>query len=236
MSSGLTLVLGDIHLPWKADHIGKPLDAIISNLKPKRIVQLGDMLDCVSISRWSKDPEVSVSLKSEVSTARDVIASLMDCAPAFHMCEGNHEYRLHKRLCDEPDLMSTHPTMRELLGVPERDWTPYMKHKVIGKMTYTHDLGYSGVSALRQTMLAYGGNICFGHTHRAGTMYGGNTRGERHVAMNVGWLGDATAMDYLPDAKKVDWQVAVGVVDESIKGSVHAFICPFVDGKFLVGK
>jgi hypothetical protein len=77
------------------------------------------------------------------------------------------------------------------------------------------------------------GNIVYGHSHRADIRYGGDVRGERHVAMNVGYLADPAFMDYMPEAKKKDWTVCIGTVDYSHGGNVHMQLHPFVDGKFL---
>lgn len=232
--SRTTLVLGDIHFPWPHKPALAAVRRLITALKPHRIVQVGDLLDLYGISRFSKDPSRGLTLKAEAALGRDFIAEMMDSCRDYRQLSGNHEYRLLKALWDVPELASTHPSMRELLGVPEASWTPYMTHLTLGRVTYMHDLGYSGVNALRATLRDFGGNVVFGHTHRAGTLYDGNARGERFVGMNVGFLGDGAAMDYLPEAKKVSWQLAVGLVDESHRGNVAMTVAPFVDGAFLL--
>jgi hypothetical protein len=158
---------------------------------------------------------------------------MQDSCAYYLQVVGNHDLRLAKRLQETPELASTHPTLRELLGVPESNWVPYHTHRYIGKVAYTHDLGHCGAHAAKQTLDAMQSNVVFGHTHRGSLVYGGDVRGDKHVAMNVGWLGDADACDYLPEGKKKDWQIAVGTVDYSHSGLAYMQLHPFINGKFL---
>jgi UDP-2,3-diacylglucosamine pyrophosphatase LpxH len=233
--SKTTLVLGDCHFPFVKQRVFDQLAKLITKICPARIVQVGDMLDGYAISSHAKEHgKPHPSLYDEVRMAGNFAQQLLDCAKDVRFLEGNHEERLRRRLADEPDLASTHPTMQSLLGIPEKLWTPYRKHLTIGKVTYAHDIGFSGKSATRASLAAFGGNLVFGHTHRAEVAYTGNSRGERHVCMNVGWLGDFDQMDYLPDSRKNEWQVAVGFVDETHRGNVAMLVAPFVDGQFLL--
>lgn len=234
MSSKETLVLGDIHFPWPNRAALRAVRKLILDLQPKRIVQVGDLTDVYGLARFSKDPSKGLSLKTEAAQGSDFVTEMLDSCDDLRILEGNHERRLMKALWDSPEFHSTHPTMRELLGVPERSWTPYLQGLELGKVTYMHDLGYSGKTALARTLSAHGGNIVFGHTHRAGILYDGNNRGERHVAMNVGWLGDQDGIDYMPKSRMTDWQVGVGIVSESHRGNVCMSFAPFVNGSFLL--
>lgn len=227
------LALGDVHLPWPHKQALKDLRRVIKSLKPHTIVQVGDLLDLYGLSRFSKDPGRGLTLDAEAVLGRDFIAEMQDSCEFYVQCEGNHEYRLRKTLQDSPSLASTHPSMRELLGMKPANWVPYHTHYYIGRVAFTHDLGHAGVHATKATLDAMQSNIVYGHTHRADIRYGGDVRGERHVAMNVGWLGDPIACDYLPEAKKKDWQTSVGVIDYAPGGAVHMQLLPFVGGKFL---
>jgi len=233
MKNKTVLVLGDVHFPWPNKKALRDLQRVISAVKPHTILQIGDLLDLYGLSSFSKEPGVGLTLKQEAALARDFICLMQDSCENYIQLEGNHEERLRRRLKDEADLASTHPSMRELLGVPAASWVPYRQHKFIGKVAYVHDIGFSGVHATPATLAAMQANVVYGHTHRANMAYGGDVRGERHVCMNVGWLGDSAACDYLPEARKKDWQTAVGLVSYSGSGAVHMQILPFVNGRFL---
>lgn len=233
MQSKTILVLGDVHFPWPNRAALKDLRRIIKQLGPHTILQVGDLLDLYGLSRFSKNAGHGLTLKQEALLGRDFVCEMSDSCKLYVQCEGNHELRLAKRLQDEPDLASTHPSMRELLGVPESSWVPYHTHRFIGKVAFTHDVGFSGVQATRQTLNAMQSSVCFGHTHRADIQLGGDIQGERYAAMNVGWLGAPEACDYLPEARKKDWTTAVGLIDFSTGGNFYMQLLPFVDGKFL---
>lgn len=228
------LVVPDVHFPWPHKSALRELKrTVIPALKPTHIVQLGDLLDLYGLSKFSKDPTRGLTLKQEVALGREFVSEMQDSCGFYLQCEGNHSARLSKRLQDEPDLSSTHPSLRELLGVPEKNWCAYHTHYAIGRVLFTHDVGYAGAHAAQQTLMAMQACCVFGHTHRASIVYGGDLKNDRYVCMNPGWLGDASACDYLPEAKKRDWQVACGVVDYSPSGHVHMQILPFVNGRFL---
>lgn len=233
MKPKTVLVIGDVHFPWPHAPALKDLRRVVKQLKPSHIVQIGDLLDLYGLSRFSKDPGRGLTLKQEAQLGRDFICEMQDSCDFYLQFEGNHEWRLRKRLQDEPDLASTHPTMRELLGLSEKNWVPYLTHSFVGKVAYFHDIGFSGVYATHQTLNSMQTNCVFGHTHRSAVVYNGDVRGERHVCMNVGFLGDRVAMDYIAEARKKDWSLSLGVVDHSMNGNVYMQLLPFVGDKFL---
>lgn len=222
----IDLVLGDVHIPWP--HRGAQ-DAISRLRLPglRHVIQVGDVMDMYGLARFSKDPSRGLTVDQEVDAAREYLEPFKD---RLYLLEGNHEYRLRKSVWDNiPALGKMVRTVPEAMGIKPARWTPYMHSLQLGKVTYVHDLGFSGANALRQTLVAFGGNIVFGHTHRAGVMTAGNARGERHVAMNVGWLGSVDAVDYMPKARMVDWTTAVGLVHTTKKGNVHMSVHPYLD-------
>lgn len=230
-----TIVLGDVHLPVHSRKAVALAFDIIATVQPKRVVQIGDLLDGYSLSRHSKDPTKHISLESEVAAGRRFVSTLLSLCKETYWTQGNHDLRLERYIADNaPALAATHPTIPALLGFPEKNYVPYRQVLQIGKVAYTHDLGFSGRTALRASLDAYGSNVVFGHTHRAGVLYGGDARGQRTFGMNVGWLGDPEAADYLHMNQRRDWQWGVGVVRQDRKGLAWATFVPFVqDGNKL---
>jgi predicted phosphodiesterase len=227
------LILGDIHFGFEHKKALGAAKKLAESGDYHTIVQLGDLIDGYSLSRFAKEPGKGITLKQEVGLARDFVTEMQDYCSFYLQVFGNHDIRIHKRLQEEPDLMSTHPSLAEMLGLPESRCVSYHTHYFIGKCAFTHDLGFYGTQAARQTLNAFQSNICFGHSHAASMVFGGDVHNERYVAVNAGWLGDAGACDYLPEARKKDWTLCVTTADFSYGGNVHLQIHPWINGKFL---
>lgn len=115
-------ILPDIHVP---DHDVRALDVVEQILEATRldaIVQVGDVVDHESISRFAQgQPQalVNVSLDEEWAGAKAVLRRLVKAARAkfprarWYQLEGNHETRLKK-------FEGMHPQLRGLFNLPER--------------------------------------------------------------------------------------------------------------------
>lgn len=231
-----TIVIPDSHLPY-ADVTGLTLlRKTITELQPRRVVFIGDWWDLYTCSLHEpKGPARKESLQDELDLGADTLHAVIRGVPEWYVLEGNHEWRLMRYLAAKaPAVLKTHPTVREWARIPEKRWVPYMQHLTIGEVAYTHDLGFSGRHALSQTLDAFGGNIVFGHTHRGGTHYEGDVKGKHRFAMNVGWLGDPTSIDYMHRAKTRHWQQGFGLVTQDGKGRAWAQFCPIVEGRVVV--
>lgn len=229
------VVFGDVHLPFHDLNAVRLALKVASVVKPKYCVQVGDMLDGYHLSRFDHDPNMKhVTLAEEARYGREFIAAVRKrCEQAFFL-EGNHEARLHKSLAKAPELHSTHPTMRELLGLKVKEWVPYRERLTLGKCNFVHDEGPCGVNALRQTIEAARKNLVFGHTHTLGTLYDG-VENERHGALNVGWLGNPKHATYATRRQRDRWQHGIGYVQiERGTGNCFLHALPFVNGQCVV--
>lgn len=115
-------ILPDIHVP---DHDVRALDVVEQILAAQRldaIVQVGDVVDHESISRFAQgQPQalVDVSLDEEWAGAKAVMRRLVKAARRknpqawWDQLEGNHETRLKK-------FEALHPQLRGLFNLPER--------------------------------------------------------------------------------------------------------------------
>lgn len=203
-------------------------------LKPDVIVFIGDWADCYSISSHAKTPNRLANLQSEIQVATEKLDDFRGLSDARVFCEGNHEFRLDRYIeARAPELFGL-VTMRELLGVEKTEWVPYREIKRIGKCAFTHDVGHAGKLAIGHSLAAYGGNLVFGHTHRGGTAYDGNMRGESHFALNVGWLGDLSAINYTYKTVTKSWQHGVGLVEQDGQGNSWGTFAPFVGRKCVI--
>ena len=210
----------------------------VQKRKPGTVVIIGDFLDCYSVSQHSKDPSRKVLLQDEVNAAvreLDRLERLVGARVVF--VEGNHETRLAREVSKH--LPGAHGllTARSLLEIDRRGWgwVPYGDWATIGKVAYTHDVGRHGANAARQSLLDFGGNLVFGHTHRLSVSYIGQTNGDKHVALNVGCGLDFDEVDYMHKARaRRDWQHGFGWVDYDRHGNAWCQAIPIIDRAALV--
>lgn len=191
-----------------------------------------------SVSDHSKDPARKDLLADEVASVNrelDRVQGIIDGNAVF--VEGNHEDRLRRYLWDKaPKLLGTCNVDR-LYRTRERGWkhVSYRDLHRINNVAYTHDLGRAGVNAARQSLLDFGGNIVFGHTHRGAVVYQGEVKGSAHFSLNVGWLGDVGAIDYMHRARAMrDWQLGFGTVIHDGPKRAFARFHPIVNGRVEV--
>lgn len=200
----------------------------------KKGVIIGDFGDCYSVSFHSRDPKRKMHLADEIGAVNERLDQIQSFAGSHvTFLEGNHEDRLRRYVWDKAPELDGLTTIRGAYNLDKRGWqhVPYREYVRIGRVGYVHDLDRSGVYATRQTLMDFGGNIVFGHSHRGGIAYQGEIKGVSHFGMNVGWLGDLTQVDYKHRAKaERDWQLGFGIVDytDDLQYAWATFI-PIVD-------
>ncbi len=230
------LVCPDAHHPYVDRRAWDCFLGAAEVLRPDVLVIIGDFADMYAISSHPKHPARKVSFSQEIEATQAALAELQRLAiPRVAYCEGNHEQRLERYITANcPELFGTVAGMRDLLQIDKRrgwEWHPYKTFVRIGHMSFTHDVGRAGVNALRQTLIDFGDNIAFGHTHRLGTAYAGTVDGGTHVGLNVGWLGDVTAVDYRHQFMvKREWQHGFGLIDQDADGVSWCQAVPIING------
>lgn len=240
----LVFASGDWHVPYHDPLSLRVFLEATRRMRPDVLVLMGDILDCYSLSTFSKDPRRKVQFSDELSTANKVLDLVQDIGiEKVYFIEGNHEFRLERFVMDNPKAAGL-LEMRELLGIDERGWTwvPYKGASVqIGTMHFKHDVGPAGRYANQQSIDAFGNNICFGHTHRGGHELRNTVSGETHQALNTGWLGDWQQADY-NHVQKSRREYVNGFGSVRIDGETGAATCAFhpilngqvvIDGKVI---
>ena len=233
------MVMPDLHAPF---HDHRAFDTFLEAAyvaQPSEMVLIGDTVDFYAVSFHDKDPDRRYLLKEEVQAANeqclDVVASMG--IPKVTYLLGNHENRYNRYLArNAPDLHGLCPTLQELLRIEQRGWdcheygTPYS----VGKMDYVHDVGLCGKAAAQRSVEAYGKSVCIGHTHRLSIYHTGDAH-DRHMCLNVGWLGSAAEVDYMHKWKvNKDWQHGFGLVDYFPNGNFSAQAIAINDGACIV--
>jgi predicted phosphodiesterase len=230
------LVLPDLHAPY---HDKKAYELFIKAariIKPDTLVVIGDFADFYAVSSHLKDP-TRPGFSREVKEVRRQLEALRGIGTRRLFLAGNHENRLDRYLQSRaPELYGT-LTVPEILGLEEEgfEYHPYQEVITIGKVSFVHDLGFSGVNGTRQTLAAYPGNIVYGHTHRFNCYTKGDLKRNTYTAWNVGWLGDSHKIDYLPAVKvKQDWVKGFLLVYLEDNGTPHFSPMKITNNKVLL--
>ena len=235
------LVVPDTHHPYVDFTAWKTFLNAVETYDPHVVVIIGDFIDCYSVSDYPKDLSRLMTLKDELAAGSEALEALVGRlsgpGPHGYYLEGNHEERLPRCINRYVPGLEGAITIPETLKLADRgfQWVPYGSWVKLGKVAFAHDIGHAGVNAARSTLLSFGGNIVFGHSHRGGVVYDGTVDGERHVCMNVGWLGDLTKIDYGNKPQQIRaWQHGFGIVDMTAEGHGWCSFVPIVNGACVV--
>jgi hypothetical protein len=208
------LFLPDTHAPYHDKRAWSVVLEVLHSFKFYGVVILGDFFDCYAISDYRKDPRRERSLRAEIIAARKVLAPL-EAYPFKEriFVEGNHEWRLERYLQDKAPELYEEAMQHDLFGLEAGGWKviPYMQDTQIGALNVTHDIGLSGMTSTRKTMLDYGDNSVIGHNHNLQYFVEGNAKGVTHVGASFGWLGDRSKVDYKHQMKaRKEWALGFG--------------------------
>ena len=102
------IVMPDIHVPYQDDRAIEPVLKCIRDLKPDKIVQLGDFYDFYDLSKFDKDPNRVNGLQEEIDAGKKLWMLIHQASPKSEliMLEGNHESRLQSYLKKNPEMHS----------------------------------------------------------------------------------------------------------------------------------
>lgn len=228
------LACPDVHYPFHDKRAVALALKVADAYKPDTIVILGDFVDNYAVSSHDKDAGREGKIARELAGASVLVNEFRKRAKSFYYLEGNHETRLQRYLNKRAPELHGLVNIRDLVGVLEHEWRPYGQPLRLNKCHFVHDVGYCGQDAARKSLNAFGGNLVFGHSHRAEIVYDGNLRGERHFAVSSGWLGNGSQIDYAPQTRVRQWQHGVTLVNSLKNGNSWATFVPFVGGKAIV--
>jgi calcineurin-like phosphoesterase family protein len=238
------LLYGDIHFPHQDDEGLSIVRQIAFLLQPDVLCNMGDMLDCTSLSRFDKDPAALESIQDEIDLARVHLAQMRQLSPLSRvvLLEGNHEDRLRRTLWGmkgEASVLNKLTKFQELMTWPALldldalgvEFVPYgqqSKFDFLPKFILKHGdtvRGYSAYTA-RGEMEKYNFSGASGHTHRLG-QYFRRDRNGAHVWIETGCCCSLTPQ-YVADP---NWQNGCVVLTfERETGAVHAELINIVNG------
>lgn len=235
------LIIPDTHAPFHNKRSWNLMLKVAQDIKPDRIIHLGDMADFYAISFFKKNPLriKKYRLVDEIAITNACFDDLDSLGAKYkHFISGNHEARWDRHLLEHsPELIDLPGmTIPDLFRLKSRGWsfTPYKKELRIGKIYYNHDLDKCGATAHISARGEYQSNSVIAHTHHMGLSYRGNARGEVHVGGVFGWLGDEAAIDYTHSVKARQWIQGFGVGLMEPNGVTHLQACPIIKGSVVV--
>jgi hypothetical protein len=243
------LIVPDQHIPNNDKIYWSLLMAVGKFLKPDHVVILGDFADFHAVSSHDIDPRDSVGFDYEIEQTQKYLRELKTLGASNNVyIAGNHEFRLERYLMKKsPEIFKTlarngnDPTA-ELLNLENIgfEYLPYRRgksnHHKIGKCHFTHDPGVAGKFAHYKAADIYHRNIVHGHTHAIGYAIQGDADGDRHVAVMLGWGGDASKIDYMHKASVTkNWSHGFGIFyHDTATGNVYVQPIPLVGYTCLV--
>jgi len=145
------LVFADVHAPYQCDRSIAIMLEILNDSQPDSVINLGDMVDCYTLSDFLRDPNRKESLQDEIDIARGINLMVRQAAPnaVIDEFEGNHEERLRRALWRAEKAQAvlfsltnmkreaTWPKLLDLEGVGI-NWHPTGTIKEIAPNFYAH--------------------------------------------------------------------------------------------------
>ena len=145
------MIIADIHAPFQCDRSIAVMLEILHDSQPDSLVNLGDMVDCYSLSDFMKNPSRKETLQDEINIARGINLMLRQAVPDadIDQFEGNHEERLRRTLWRaaqtqavlfELDVIKENLTWPALLKTEELGirWHPTGTIREIGPNFFAH--------------------------------------------------------------------------------------------------
>jgi predicted phosphodiesterase len=210
------LIAGDIHFPFHNERAVNAFLAAVKREKPTHVVQIGDLYDQYSFSRYTKKNIVNPD--QELSEARKLgewfWKSVKQNSPKARCYQilGNHDIRMIKRTQEKlPELGTVISEfvqdLYKFTGV--KTLTDDRDILTVGDVNFHH--GY--LSKLGDHMRSQRRSMVVGHSHVGGVVLeqiGNKTLFE----LNAGHLADETSepLRYRP-TKTSKWTLGFGVVD-----------------------
>lgn len=211
------VAIGDVHAPFHCKKSIARSIVEIRALKPDAVVQVGDIYDFFSFSRFPKKPGVihpGKELEDAYQTALDFWAAIRKAAPkaSLYQLTGNH--------CVRP-LKLTVERCPEIYPLVMRSWKELFKFPgvstildtrddlVLDQIAFEHGYFMRPGLHLRENMM----NTVIGHTHRPWIHYEA-IRNKVLWEMNVGYVANP-AHDALNYTRKRwnKWVKGISVID-----------------------
>lgn len=212
------VAIGDAHLPFLHRPTFEKVLGVIKHLSPKYIVQMGDLFDMYSFSKFPV--RLRFTPKDEIKYAREQGVEMFNlihkASPQsqIYLIKGNHDERAHKRLAerfgsDLDDLID----FSKLWHFDHVKTLSSTKETLkIWDINFIH--GHRSKLGDHMKNMEYQNVVC-GHSHTGGVYYHRTSSGRIAWELNAGFVGDpfAEELNYRPLNKFFKWTHGVGIID-----------------------
>lgn len=218
------VVLGDLHMPFHHKAALTVTLDLIKEQKPDYIIQVGDLYDLFSMSRFPKSQnEIRMTptqeLEEAISSAKEMWEVIRKYSPKSKCIQllGNHDLRLSKQIKEKlPELLGVINTNNFYKFKGVKTITDVRKEFAIDGIVFQHGhfskLGDHAKWNQKPTVV--------GHSHRAGTLFH-----SKYFEANAGFLADETqaALSYTTQ-RMTGWTLGVLIIYETqIRGKKTLF-------------
>ena len=209
------LAIPDLHMPWHMDL--SPIYKIIKKLKPDVIIQLGDLYDLFSYSKFARSLDVLTpeeEMFQGVKAATMMWKQICKLSPRSRKIQlrGNHDIRIMKRAIERA------PELSHILDKHQGDLWRFkgvetvMCDKtgvVIEDVLYVH----GWLTTLGQHMRSLGVSVVHGHSHRSG-MIQNTLLGKQLFELDCGYWADPNVVPLKYGVgPHMNWIHCIGWVD-----------------------
>jgi predicted phosphodiesterase len=169
--------VSDIHVPYHDPALVASALALIRDFKPHRVVQIGDLFDFHSISRWNAGLDRLDALQEEIDGGVAVLQEIRKAAPnaALDLTMGNHDERLRRYVKEKGRALASLDSLHfpsliqaEKVGLTVHEGCGFLLRPDFLVRHGTMIRKGAGASAKAEALSA-GVNGISGHTHRLGT-------------------------------------------------------------------
>lgn len=210
-----TVIIGDTHFPFISVDALTALYQFIDETKPKVVIQIGDLYDCLSHASFPKSMNIYTP-KDEMDFGREMAMKMWETiqklSPGVRCYQilGNHCIRPIKRMIElypAGEQFFTIKPFFEFEGVHTNH--DVRSPLILQGVNYIH--GFLSKLGAHRDLL--GANVVCGHSHLGGVSFK-NVYGRVLFELNAGYLGDpfSKAFSYMP-IRIPQWTLGLGHID-----------------------
>jgi len=187
------LVIGDLHAPVMHPGAVDFLADLKKTFKPDAVVQVGELFDGYTFSKFMRDPDTPNAV-TEIESTIEALQPLYKLFPDMSVCYGNHCLRHMKRATEAGLPSILFKSFKDLLECP-KGWNFAEKFHIedddVGTILFHHGDGAYGSPNLRRMLQTLRVSHVIGHQHSEGGAIVYEDNGSDVVfAANAGCLVD----------------------------------------------
>lgn len=244
------VIISDTQMPYEDRKAVKAVIRFVAEYQPDEVVQIGDLVDYPTPSRWTKDTrgEFEGSVKEDSNYVKEKFLSpLREVFDGpIGVVEGNHDLRPREYLRKYAPALDDMAELFNIENLLDFDRFGITKlpdfyeiapgwvatHGHLGGIRLSPIAGNTALNAAKR----FGKSVVMGHTHRLGigsftNGYGGNVEAQV-TGFEVGNLMNMKLATYLKGAT-ANWQQGIGILHVDGK-HVRPEVVPIVGRKFTV--